>query len=762
MFALKPFQETAISQLKDQFLNLWKLPNQNIPLVFKSPTGSGKTIMLAQFLRDIVSDPRFQGNDVAFVWFSFSEDSYEQSKKKLFDYYGGASELDLIDLNDLSREKLHQNDVFFINWQKIKGKSKDSRKLRRENEQGLTFDNFINETHDAGRKIVVIIDEEHIGSDTDLAMEVVDGLIKPKITLRVSATPKYIPTRAETAGYVEAKRSDVVEAGLIKEKIVFQTEENLKQKAVKKLDQDEMLLELAYSKRKELIDLYKKIGVEVNPLVLIQLPNDDQASKETSDTTKQTIVLEYLKRKGVKNDEIAVWLSKEKENLEDLEKHNSPVSFLLFKQAVATGWDCPRASVLVMFREIKNPTFAIQTVGRILRMPFGTHFANPELNLGYLYTNYKRNEVLAEYAKSKTENRPAINGSYRKKNVEPIKLESVFMTRADYNDLGDSFQNTFKQVADKKLDTKKLNLKPKVTNGLIVGVEIDDYDNFTKELFEEGGSYDEEMSRHDLERLYNLLCFKIVAKQTDENRKFAPERSWGKLKTALNIYLMEKLKLSRADVYKVIVNDLVGEAGALAPVIGDALLAYRPVREQEVNKKAARAKRVEHIEIPREALFFTDQYEELAVKKSAMEPFWFEKTQAGLFGGNDNEKNFIKFLESPQNKSVIWWHKNGDNGSEHFSISYYNPDENKEKLFYPDWIIKTKKGVIIIDTKAGITAESNDTKYKAEALQAWLKGRKDFDGGIAVQDGPNGWKINRNAKYSFDSSMKGWEVFDLK
>jgi type III restriction enzyme len=762
MFALKPFQETAISQLKDEFLSLWKLPNQNIPLVFKSPTGSGKTIMLAQFLRDIVSDPRFAGNDVAFVWFSFSEDSYEQSKKKLFDYYGGASELDLIDLNDLSREKLHQNDVFFINWQKIKGKSKDSRKLRRENEQGLTFDNFINETHEAGRKIVVIIDEEHIGSDTDLAMEVVEGLIKPKITLRVSATPKYIPTRADTAGYIEVKRSEVVEAGLIKEKIVFQTEEDLEQKAVKKLDQDEMLLELAYNKRLELIELYKKLGIEVNPLVLIQLPNDDQATKETGDTNKQTIVLEYLKRKGIKSDEIAVWLSKEKENLEDLEKANSPVSFLLFKQAAATGWDCPRAGVLVMFREIKNPTFAIQTVGRILRMPFGMHFAHPELNLGYLYTNYKRNEVLAEYAKSKTENRPAINGSYRKKNVEPLKLESVFMTRADYNDLGDSFQMTFKQVADKKLDTKKLNLKPKVTNGLIVGVEIDDYDNFTKELFEEGGSYDEEMSRHDLERLYNLLCFKIVAKQTDENRKFAPERSWGKLKTALNIYLMEKLKISRADAYKIIVNDLVSEAGALAPVIGDALLAYRPIREQEVNKKAARAKRVEHIEIPREALFFTDQYDELKVKKSVMEPFWFEKIPAGLFGGTNNERKFIDFLESPKNKNIIWWHKNGDTGSEHFSISFYNPDENKEKLFYPDWIIKTKNGVLIVDTKAGITAESNDTKYKAEALQAWLKGRKGFDGGIAVQDGPNGWKINRNAKYSHDSSLKGWDVLDLR
>jgi len=757
MFALKPFQETAVSNLKNEFLSLWKLPKQNIPLVFKSPTGSGKTIMLAQFLRDIVSDPRFEGNDVAFVWFSFSEDSYEQSKKKLFEYYGGASELDLIDLNDLARGKLNKNNVFFINWQKIKGKTKDSRKLRRENEQGLTFDNLINETHEDGRKIVVIIDEEHIGSDTELALEVVDGLIKPKIMLRVSATPKYIPTRADTAGYVEVKRNEVVEAGLIKEKIIFQTEEDFERKGLKKLDQDELLLELAYNRRQEIVKLYKDIKVEVNPLVLIQLPNDDQATKETGDTTKQAIVLEYLKRKGVKESEIAVWLSQDKVNLEDVEKNTSPISFLLFKQAAATGWDCPRAGVLVMFREIKNPTFAIQTVGRILRMPFGTHFTHPELNLGYLYTNYKRNEVLAEYAKSKTENRPAINASYRKKNIKPIKLESVFMTRADYNDLGDSFQETFKKVADKKLDLKNLDLKPKVTNGLIVGVEIDDYDNFTKELFDEGGSHDQEMSRHDLERLYNLLCFKIIAKQTDENRKFAPERSWGKLKTALNIWLMEKLKASRMDAYKIIVNDLVSPAGALAPVIGDALLAYRPVREQEVNKKSARAKRIEQIEIPREALFFTDQYEALEVKKSAMEPFWIEK---GMFGGV-NEKAFVEFLESPKNKSVSWWYKNGDSGSEYFSISYHNPDENKEKLFYPDWIVQTKDAVYILDTKGGITAESNDTRYKAEALQAWLKGKKGFDGGIVVQDGPNGWKINRNAKYSFSSSMKGWEVFEM-
>ena len=74
-----------------------------------------------------------------------------------------------------------------------------------------------------------------------------------------------------------------------------------------------------------------------------------------------------------------------------------------------------------------------------------------------------------------------------------------------------------------------------------------------------------------------------------------------------------------------------------------------------------------------------------------------------------------------------------------------------------------KRGNItwIIDTKAGITAESNDTKYKAEALQEWLKSRKGFKGGIAVKDA-SGWKINKNKEYSYTPAMKGWEKLDLK
>lgn len=756
MLTLKPFQEIAISKLKDKFLTLWKLGDTNVNLTFKSPTGSGKTIMMAQFLRDIVSDPRFSNADVGFVWITNSDSLAMQSKEKLFSYYGGASENPLVDMNNLKEGNIPKNGVFFINWQKLVSKAKDNRKLRTEGESNTTFDMYLENTHLLKRDVVLIIDEEHIASDTVLASDLIKNVIKPRIIIGVSATPQ---TKGIT---VDVDRKDVVREGLIKEKIVFQTREDLEE--MKSLNDSEALLTLAFNKRKELLDFYKdKLKLNINPLVLIQLPNDDKASKGTNDN-KQGFIINFLKAKGITEDEIAVWLSDDKVNLKDIENHNSPVSFLLFKQAVATGWDCPRASVLVMFREIKNATFAIQTVGRILRMPLGTHFAIPELNLGYLYTNYKRNEVLVGYSKSADQNRPAINGSYRKPSVEPIVLDSVFMSRTDYNDLGDSFQETFKEIAKeyfgisekdtkaniiKKLTDKKLVLNKRVTNGLIVDVEIDDYDNFKQELLAEGSSYEQEMSQHDLERLYNLFCFNSIAKQIDEDKKFAPERSWGKLKTALNVWLLGLLKEQRLEIYHIVVGDFLKVNSVLSNVIGKALATYRPIREKEVNRKSDRSKRTEQIEIPRPSLFYTDQYEEMKVKKSAMQPFFIEKE----YTGRKNETNFIKSLE--ENNSVIWWYKNGDLGSEFFSIPYYDTIKNKESLFYPDWIIKTKQGVYIIDTKGGDTAKG--AKERAESLQVWLKGKKGYYGGIAVQDGSNGWKINVDAKYEYTTALKGWK-----
>ncbi|MFW5853274.1 MAG: DEAD/DEAH box helicase family protein [Patescibacteria group bacterium] len=753
MFTLKTFQEKAIAELRKSFLELWGTGNRRLELIFKSPTGSGKTVMTAQFLRDLTGDPQFNA-DKAFVWFTFNEESYEQSKKKLFKYYGGAGEIELLDLNDLTRNaKLEKNSVFFINWQKIKTSTKDGRKLRKENENDITFDSFIQKSQADGREIVLIIDEAHRDASTDLAQELIN-LIDPRIILKITATPKKEPSYSDVknkkVGFVEVERDAVIEEGLIKEKVITQTKEDIEKEAKKEIDQDLLLLDLAYSKRLELKKSYKKLGVDINPLVLVQLPNDDKARKETLDKSKKDVVLDFLKDKGEEDHNVAVWLSNDKENLDEIEKSDSEINFLVFKQAAATGWDCPRAAILVMYREIKSPVFHIQTVGRILRMPEAIHYPMPELNIGYLYTNYERNQILAEYDKQKGENRPATQISRRKKDIKPIELESVFMSRADYNDLGDSFQKTFRQVANKELGIKdgdtKAQIKKKfkeqsldvtdvkVESSLIVDAEIENYDNFVEELRESTAELSNEISRNDLERLYNLLCFNIISKQEDENKKFAPERSWGKLKTALNVYFSNLLDLAREDYYKVIVNDLLRPDSVLRPILGETLEKYRPIREKEVKEKAKRTRRTEVLEIPREYLFFTDLYEEMKVKKSAMQPFYIQKEPV------QNEKEFIKYLES--SSKVEWWYKNGDSGSEYFSIPYYHETENRERLFYPDWIVKTKNKIWILDTKAGFTAESNDMQYKKQALKDWLKGKKNFDGGIVVQDGPNGWKVD--------------------
>ncbi|OGU11947.1 MAG: hypothetical protein A2X63_02995 [Ignavibacteria bacterium GWA2_35_8] len=774
---LKPFQERAITDLRKQFLELWKTTNRKLELVFKAPTGSGKTVMIAQFLKDISNDPQFIV-DKAFLWFSFSEDSYTQSKNKLFDYYGGANELTLLDLNDIGRGKLENNNIFFINWQKIKDSTKEGRKLRKPTEftsgDDGAFDEFIIKTHEDNRELVLIVDEAHRDTDTELADELID-LIDPRIILKITATPKSEPSislfQQKLAGFVEVVREDVIEAGLIKEKIITQTKEDLEKFSNKEIDQDILLLNLAFDKRIELQNAHKELSLDINPLVLIQLPNDDKARKETLDKSKLDIVKDYLRDKKIDDNDIAIWLSEKKENLEEIEFNDSPVSFLIFKQAAATGWDCPRASILVMFREIKSPVFHTQTVGRILRMPEAYHYPKPELNIGYLYTNYERNQI--QFPDNKLgKNKPFIFESKRKGGIVPIILQSTFLGRSDYNDLGPSFQSTFKEVADNyfelkeevltenvksKLEDKGLEIyNVKIKNKLIVDAEIEDYDNFVNLLRKSGKDLSEDTSSNDIERMYNLICFNIIAKQEEENGKFAPDRSWGKLKSALNVWFIENINEKRITMYTIMVNDLLKHDSVLSRVISQALEAYRPIRTEEVKIKESYSKQVLKLEIPRPSLYYTDEYEKIeGLKKNSMEPFYLRIN----YLGKKNELGFIDYIEE---KDVDWWYKNGDYGSEHFSIPYYSEIEKKEKLFFPDWIIKTKKFIFILDTKQGLTGtvSTNDTKYKAQALQLWIKEQnKDsirFMGGIITKVSDI-WKINNNDEYNVDANYSEWK-----
>ncbi len=99
---------------------------------------------------------------------------------------------------------------------------------------------------------------------------------------------------------------------------------------------------------------------------------------------------------------LAIWLSGEHINKENVERNDNEVEVLIFKQAIALGWDCPRGQILTLFREWHSPIFSIQTVGRIMRMPEPDkgHYQNDTLNYGYVYTNLSDIEIKEDIARN--------------------------------------------------------------------------------------------------------------------------------------------------------------------------------------------------------------------------------------------------------------------------------------------------------------------------------------------------------------------------
>jgi type III restriction enzyme len=176
------------------------------------------------------------------------------------------------------------------------------------------------------------------------------------------------------------------------------------------------------------------------------------------DKTKLTRTVQLLDKEfGINfvNKKLAIWLSEDKQNLEYIEKYDSPVEVLIFKQAIATGWDCPRAQILVMFREIGSVTFEIQTVGRILRMPELKHYEENSLNIAYIYTDLERANIgIHELAKNLIKDKFA----KRREDYQEIVLPSEYLRRTEYNDLGYSFYGILTDMFLNSIGGKKENI----------------------------------------------------------------------------------------------------------------------------------------------------------------------------------------------------------------------------------------------------------------------------------------------------------------
>jgi type III restriction enzyme len=780
-FSSLEFQKEAIQKLTDAFQKLWQRSEPQRLLVFKSPTGSGKTFMVTNFLHGLNSLPNWD-YDKAIIWITFSDSLAMQSKEKFKEYFNTNLQNSLLTIEDFKQGKLFKNDILFINWQKLVSKSAENRVLRRPDdeifhkEQGFYFEDVIENTKKEGREIILVIDESHTHLSPLAQTSVVD-IVSPKIIINVSATPKYIPTIEEIeeglSAYVSVKREDVVNEGLIKEKIAVQTDEDLHKFPGR--DLDELLIDLAIDKKKELEAEFKILSKNINPLILIQLPNDDSKLHDAGQKTKEQTVTDYLSKKKVNIDnQVALWFDGKQKNMEFVTNNESDVDFMLFKQAAGTGWDCPRAHILIMFREISSATFYTQTIGRILRTvepnKKDDYKNSPMLRTGYLFTNYKRNEIGIPDQSAK--NKPLVYTTKRKPDITNIEnIYSDFVSRVDYGDLGNTFQfqmsflksmdsffgikeNEYLALTRPKIEAKGIDLNPKLTNKLIVDAEFSDYDKINLEFAKKGRDEEYEMSRNDVEKLFNYWCFKLLSEQTDATARVSNvSRSWSPLKSALRVWFKRSLDLDSNYYYRVLIADINKEqASVFRPALTQALKDYFPIKKEYIEK---RKKEIEEREAPlfeiKEEYNFSEDFAELTVEESTsnlcvIQPFYLRKD----YKGRENELKFIRYLEQKV-KALEWWFKNGEASKEFYCLKYFNTSIKEESLFYPDWILKFKDGRIgIFDTKSGFTAQNPEGRAEglANKLLELNKNGGNFIGGLVVLEN-NQWYCSKSLPYIY-------------
>ena len=456
MLELKNYQRTAVHELKERVVRLLNFGGRRNKLVFKAPTGSGKTVMVSAMMDELQRELKESGecvtSRVAWVWIAPNK-LHQQSYRSMRNFFSETRSLRPVMFDECEHlEGLRDGEVLFLNWESI---NKDNAVLIRDNEQNRTLYELLRRTRiEHNIPVVVIIDEEHMfGGRNAVKSEKVLSNINPDIELRVSATP--ITGGCDT---VVVQRQEVVDEEMIKKGV--QLNPDIKSdREQSDLTINQRLLKMALQKRDELAERLKEY--DINPLLLVQLPNDTSESLSREESSIADEVKQYLATPGIdiseENGGLAVWLSKEKSpNLTNIVHNNDLTKVLLFKQAIALGWDCPRAAVLLIFRELKSMTFTTQTVGRILRMPQQHFYNDDRLNYGYVYTN-----LSADIISVVGDDMNYISSVYanRREGLTNIELRSVYMDHHEQrNRLGSGFKRALFATLEDLLKLQQLPL----------------------------------------------------------------------------------------------------------------------------------------------------------------------------------------------------------------------------------------------------------------------------------------------------------------
>ena len=733
---LKIYQEDAIDDLLTKSKRLLGYSGSK-KLVFKSSTGSGKTIMMAEFLKQLVDDREVK-QSLGFIW-TAPRQLHIQSREKLEIYFETSRALKCSYFEDLDDRKISENEILFFNWESI---NKADNIYIRDNEQDFNLSKVLERTKEDGREIILIIDEAHHHATSEISQGLIQ-MIGPKLTIEVTATPATITDEDEK---VFVQLEDVKKEGMIKKAVILndEFESFIRQGKIQtqKLSggSEELVIDAAMKKRQELVKEFQKEGVNVNPLILIQLPDRKTSLEDRIRDRIENILKNKYKISTEKgNNRLAIWLSGEHINKENVEKQDSEVEVLIFKQAIALGWDCPRAQILALFREWHSPIFSIQTVGRIMRMPEPDkgHYKSEILNYGYVYTNLDNIEIKEDIAKdyitiytSKRSFDPKLNllSCYPKRQREKTRLSplftEIFLAEAKVYSLKKNVDTKAKKIDLKIISDYKAEGVDALAGAKIVG----------DKAIKVGG--------FDLQKLFDFFVRNNLT-------PFYPEdRSVGRMKESIYKFFYENFGFKWGESEDEIIQMVLSEKNSrhFVNVLDKAKERYK----EEVEKRESEMVDVPDWNVP-ESLSFGGEYKKIEVKKSIMVPFYGDEKWK-------SETAFIDFLE--KSDKVEWWFKNGDRDATFFAVPY---DNGEKKPFYVDFIVKLKDGRIgLFDTKSGLTKQVAGPKI--DGLYKYIQGEnkrgKKCFGGIVVNTEQNyrgRWVyFDKTSKDFRDNSFDNW------
>lgn len=368
------------------------------------PTGGGKTWLAAKSL-SLVNTHLLRVTHSVVLWLVPSKPIREQTLRGLKDRHhplsaalreaGPVTVLDLVEARAVTRATLDTSTVVIVaTRQAFQVEDEESRKVYESS--GALMHHFENLTpaqrqgllRDGDtapcslvnvlrlRRPFVVVDEAH-NNRTELAFDML-ARFNPSGIMELTATPDMARTPSNVLHSVSA--SQLKAEQMIKLPVVLETEPDWQQCLADAIARRNSLQKLAD-------DEHRMGAPYLRPMVLIQSePRREGQDRLDFERVRQELQTNH----GIPADEIIVATSDEK-GLEAVDAHYKlgisdpacPVKFVITQKALAEGWDCPFAYVLVSMAALHSATAVEQLLGRVLRQPGAMHRQAKELNQSY-------------------------------------------------------------------------------------------------------------------------------------------------------------------------------------------------------------------------------------------------------------------------------------------------------------------------------------------------------------------------------------------